>query len=90
MIFFLNTPGHDGSTRFNDKPGQPVKLRFKRSDRLTHRPTHSTGSITGPVLLTLSLNWKFWKHPPINILGIASFIHKITSGCEPTLQPKCC
>ena len=44
-----------GSTRFNDKPGQPVKLRFKRSDRLTHRPTHPTGSIPGSVLLTLLL-----------------------------------
>ena len=42
-----------GSTRFNDKPGQPVKLRFKRSDRLAHRPTHLTGSITGSVLSTL-------------------------------------
>ena len=53
MIFFQNTPSHAVSIRFNNKLGQLVKLRFKWSNRLTHRSIRLTGSIIGPVLSTL-------------------------------------
>jgi len=52
-FFLRNTPGHAGLTQFNGKPGQPVKLLFKRFDRLTNRPTRLAGLITGLVLSTL-------------------------------------